>query len=575
MDPNKYQEFLAAAKARSQVNPQSGQPMTAPGDRFNEFLAAAAPASAPAAPASAPAPAPSPGSGGVDWAQQLGAVPYVGPALGMAATGLGMLYNAADGAAQPAAPATMPSGDAAPRLVQATPEGSAEPAQGPMGPPVLTRQVGGGGLPSSYRAAFGESRQGLDAEKAAVERQGEVLGQSGAEQADILGQAAVRLQATEMLQRDRAERQAAAEAEQIDRIGKAQQDYEEKASRGIQSYWSSRTSSQKALITISQALGAFGSALTKTPNEAFEMLQSDIQQDLQRQKAKIELARDKVDIRKNMLATLQQKYQLGEEREAVAEGLMWKSVQTQLGSIAAGSQGEEAKAKAAQLSAQIDQRLGALDLQIAQKTAAAAARSTQHLVPVNYNGQTVYVKMNDQQLVRQSNEQAKLGIEQQKAAAQSAPLTIPGYRGQAATKEVYSKLVDQTGELEKIRALVAQQKQIRASLGAVGLAASNAPGAGSLSSSVAALEANSGDIFNAFRKITQSGAALSPDETKKIEAIIGNAKNPLKVGDAQLDQVITVIERSVNKYAEKAGLRPETASGTDLGALGTVRGKVQ
>lgn len=570
MDPRLAQEFLDAA-ARSRAASPTGAPLSEPYEKFADFVAPTS--GAPAAPAAAPQPAPAEG-GGTDWkaaaiqafGQGVMNTPFVGPAIAAGVTGLGALYKGAESPGAPAAMSSLPAGQ--PGLVQATPEAEMAQPGMPAGPPVITQRVGGGGLPSSYRAAFGETRAGVGEEKAGVAAQGQAIAAGHENQADVLGSAAVRLQAAELLAKDRADRQAQVEAEQTDKILEAQREYETKAANGIQSYWSSKTTGQRVLIALSQAMGAFGAALAKTPNWAMEQIQSEIQQDIQRQKARLELAKDRVESRKNILATLQSKFQLGEEREAVAESIMWKGVQTQLAALQHSAQGDEAKGKAQELMGQIDQRLGQLDLTIAQKTAAAAARSTQHLVPVNYNGQTVYVKMNDQQLVRQSNEQAKLGLEQQKIGADDGKNIVPGVgrapdaktaqevrTGLAAEKQLH-RIVDEVMEIRKDLSWAVSPTKFRRL---------------QQLQSAAVLQSKNIDQLGV---LSGSDIKIETDKIGNFTSILPGTENAIKSfrqdvsrnTDANID---TIFGREA-RQAYRGG-----ASGGDLSQLGTVRGKVK
>ena len=566
MDPRLAQQFLDAA-ARSRAGSPTGAPLSDPYEKFADFVA---PDATPAAPAAAPAPAPESG-GGTDWkaaaiqafGQGVLNTPFVGPAIGMAATGLNTLYH---GSQQPEAPAAMASAGQ-PGLIQATPEQEVTQTQ-TAGPPVISRQVGGGGLPSSYKAAFGETRAGIGEEKAGVAAQGAAIAGGHEAQSDVLGSAAVRLHAAELLAKDRAERQAQVEAEQTDKILEAQRDYESKAANGIQSYWSTKTTGQRVLIALSQAMGAFGAALAKTPNWAMDMIQSEIQQDIQRQKARLELAKDRVEGRKNILATLQQKYQLGEEREAVAESIMWKGVQAQLASLQHGAQGAEAKGKAQELRGQIDQRLGQLNLTIAQKTAAAAARSTQHYIPLEINGQTVYSKTDDKGLQRYALEQQKLGLERQKIGADDGKNIVPGVgrapdaktaqevrAGLAAEKQLH-RIVDEVMEIRQDPSWAVSPtkfKRLKQLQAAAVLQSKNIDQLGVLSGS---------DIQIETDKIGNFTSVLPGTEN----AIKNFKADVTRNTDANID---TIFGREARQQYRGG------ASGGDLSQLGTVRGKVK
>lgn len=112
----------------------------------------------------------------------------------------------------------------------------------------------------------------------------------------------------------------------------------------------------RIMATIGQALGAFGAAITHSPNFAQQMIERAIDADIRAQEHEIAKLGARVNMQQNRVAFFRQQGLDNESARAAAKVSLMQSTQNKIGELLATQQSQEALAAGAALSAEIDQR---------------------------------------------------------------------------------------------------------------------------------------------------------------------------------------------------------------------------
>jgi len=208
------------------------------------------------------------------------------------------------------------------------------------------------------RASFGERTADLLAGNERLERERAALGgRRAAEEQDALEQA----------QR----RQTRLETERQDAMRVAQQRYDTAVRRLQESnidpnrYWANRGGAVGRIGgAIAVALGAAGAAMTGGPNTALAIIQNEINQDIEAQRAGMERDAQGVQAARSFLDLTRAEFSDRAAAEDAARAMAWETVARRVAQQEAGLADGEAR-----------QRASALRLQAEQEAAAAAANA--------------------------------------------------------------------------------------------------------------------------------------------------------------------------------------------------------
>ncbi len=208
------------------------------------------------------------------------------------------------------------------------------------------------------RASFGERTADLIAGNERLERERAALGgRRAAEEQDALEQA----------QR----RQTRLETERQDAMRVAQQRYDTAVRRLQESnvdpdrYWANRGGAVGRIGgAIAVALGAAGAAMTGGPNTALAIIQNEINQDIEAQRAGMERDAQGVQAARSFLDLTRAEFSDRAAAEDAARAMAWETVARRVAQQEAGLADGEAR-----------QRASALRLQAEQEAAAAAANA--------------------------------------------------------------------------------------------------------------------------------------------------------------------------------------------------------
>lgn len=267
----------------------------------------------------------------------------------LAASGVANSIPAVDNSAPPQTPPPQ----------QATPVAEPQPIvpqQAPVAMPILQQQTNftsGKKVDPALQTA--ESNAMLAVDKS-VQAKAEVEAETYKNQALVLQNEAANQ--ARILQEGQAE-QAKIKAETDKRIQLFDAASEERKSFKMNPnrYWDTMPAGSKIASVIGMALGAFGSALARTPNYAQQMIDNAINRDIQAQQLEYQKLGDDVDAAKNGYAFFRQK---GLDAAAATTAQRISSLeasQAKAAAIAASSKSPEIKANAEIFSKQTEQKI--------------------------------------------------------------------------------------------------------------------------------------------------------------------------------------------------------------------------
>ena len=201
--------------------------------------------------------------------------------------------------------------------------------------PTIRQGIGQGMLPSDVEIALGQEEQSI--RNLAGSREEALKEQQFAQEA--ADEEAVRQQAFQ--DADRLKLQTALEGHvkiQADMVEKLR-DFK------INDPWASKSTGQKILAAISMAMGAFGSAVTGSPNFALNIIQESIESDIKLQTEERRGKRGALSEQRGLVASLRN--QLGDQgqAQAVARQEYWNRVERQMNTLKMGQDSEEMKLK--------------------------------------------------------------------------------------------------------------------------------------------------------------------------------------------------------------------------------------
>lgn len=237
-----------------------------------------------------------------------------------------------------------PMGGEQPPILNPTPVGDT---------PVDTTEMGAMNGPVAPSAPIPSTQAGFEKEQAAITEQGKLQADAAQQQASILH--AQIAQAAKMAEDYKSHYDA------LDKERKAlQQDITD---RHIDPnhYLGSMDTGQKIATAISLALGGLGQGLAGGPNQAMEFLKSQIDKDIDMQKAEI-------GKKENLLSANLREFGNLKDASEMTRIMMNDTINTRLGEAAAKSQGPLAISRAKQLSAEIEAK------EIAPRMEALAAK---------------------------------------------------------------------------------------------------------------------------------------------------------------------------------------------------------
>lgn len=256
----------------------------------------------------------------------------------------------------PAAPDTAPTG----RLVadngpgqqfDAPGSGEVEPAvpppvaQNPMFAPPQMMQTGvdiqaGKALPAANKRELGNAMQ---AQMGAVDQKANVEADKSKEISNVYEQTIKNQQAAD----DGAAKAEQARQAQINaQMAKYQSAVDDYMKTPNQTYWEKQGTSGRIMGGIAMALGAMGSAYTKGPNYAMEIINKAIDDDLNQQKLDMEKKGQAVRGQEGILAQMRLKFGDDRQAEIAAKTAMLKQAELQMQGLSAKYQGPEAQANA-------------------------------------------------------------------------------------------------------------------------------------------------------------------------------------------------------------------------------------
>lgn len=139
-----------------------------------------------------------------------------------------------------------------------------------------------------------------------------------------------------------------------DQVKKQIQAVEEFTTMGINPnrYMQNQGTNQKILSAIGVALSGFSGQKSM----ALDVIQGAIDKDIEKQKAQIDLAKDKISARSNLIGQLQSRLGNFNEATKVAESIMWTNVSKQVEARVQASANETAKADGMMLLGQVQQK---------------------------------------------------------------------------------------------------------------------------------------------------------------------------------------------------------------------------
>lgn len=268
----------------------------------------------------------------------------------------------APAAGRPGAPMPSPAGRMRPAGRPAAP--AAPPTEAQLNEQLVTeltnRPQGDAPIvPGDFRrASFGERTNDLIAGQERLERERAALGgRRAAEEQDVI--------------EDAQRRQMRLERERQDAMRMAQQRYDAAVRRLQESridpnrYWADRGGAVGRIGgAIAVALGAAGAAMTGGPNTALQIIQNEINQDIEAQRAGMERDAQGVQAARSFLDITRAEFTDRQAAEDAARAMAWETVARRVAQHEAGLADGEAR-----------QRAAALRLQAEQEAAAAAANA--------------------------------------------------------------------------------------------------------------------------------------------------------------------------------------------------------
>lgn len=124
---------------------------------------------------------------------------------------------------------------------------------------------------------------------------------------------------------------------------------------------------QRTSAAIAMALGAFGSAMTGGPNQAMQIIQSEIDRDIRAQEGAIDRAGKQAGLLNNEMTLARQLFQDAESQKLAAEAAHWKDVRNRVKLVGEESKNLLTLANSEKLLAEIDAKGLGLEQQLKEK----------------------------------------------------------------------------------------------------------------------------------------------------------------------------------------------------------------
>lgn len=171
---------------------------------------------------------------------------------------------------------------------------------------------------------------------------------------------ALQEQQAELVRRDQANQaeQARIKEDQDKQMALFQTSLDERKSYRMdpKRYWDNLPAGSKIASVLGLALGAFGSALSRSPNYAQQMFDNAIERDMKAQQIEYQKLGDQVDDAKNMYAFFRQRGLDSNSAYLASKASYLESARAKIDAIASQSKSQEVKANAQLLTSQFDKQ---------------------------------------------------------------------------------------------------------------------------------------------------------------------------------------------------------------------------
>lgn len=145
---------------------------------------------------------------------------------------------------------------------------------------------------------------------------------------------------------------------------------DEMAGVKFKDYWADKTTGQKIMAAIAVGLGGFGAGMTGGQNQALSIINTAMQNDLNKQKENIANLGKAKDVKTENYRILLERYRTENAADAAALTLMTQQAELKLKEIAANTMSQRVKSDASQMIAKLQQQRW----QLAQTAAIEAAK---------------------------------------------------------------------------------------------------------------------------------------------------------------------------------------------------------
>ncbi len=249
-------------------------------------------------------------------------------------------------------------------------------------PAVAAKQPGQPQLQQPKTQQAPDMMQGYQKQQAGIAGEAQAQGQLGGREAQILDKQAAQSQAAMNLMNKH--------MSEIDAERKSFQQDVQKGHIDPKAYMNSKSTGQKVMQGIGLILGGMGAGLTHQPNDALKMLNAQIDRDISAQ-------RDNLANKQSLLAANMNRFKNLRDATDMTRLMMNDITKDQIQSAAAKSQDPMVKARAQQLSGQLDAQMAPVFQQLSMRQALQSGREGGHVSDQDPSSYVPYVVPEPQQ----------------------------------------------------------------------------------------------------------------------------------------------------------------------------------
>lgn len=242
---------------------------------------------------------------------------------------------------------------------------------------------------------------------------------------------------------------------QLQKIEAAEEDF---ATMRVEDFWASRTTGQKILAGLGMAFGAASAAITGGPNTAMQIINTAIENDMERQKSNIQLGRVRLDQLRGALPRIVGMYDTELEQTAAFRMSALRQVSRDIDALTAGAQSAQMVQNGAILKQGVETQIAAEKMKLAQLAAAAAHEA---LLKQRIPGEPGRVVEPGAEALK-----AQGAVDFQEVAAGKdknfkVNQFVPAYEGFAATKEEAVKLRTLASKRQSVKDFISRLVKFR------------------------------------------------------------------------------------------------------------------